>query len=142
MSTANKAIIRRLVEEGMNKHDLSVLTKMYSDCVYHSPVVGELRGEAYRQFMASVIAAFPDAVQTVEDQLEEGDKVMTRYSFKGTHKGPLMGIPPTGKQVAFTGMCISRIVDGKIVEEWEEWDTLGLLRQLGAVAATVAAKAA
>lgn len=142
MSAANKAIIRRLVEEGMNKHDLPLLTELYSHCVYRSPAVGELRGEACKRFMESVLVAFPDVRQTIEDQLADGDKVVTRWSFTATHQGAFMGIAPTGKRVTFTGVCIDRIIDGKIMEEWEEWDALGLLRQLGAITTTIAAKAA
>jgi steroid delta-isomerase-like uncharacterized protein len=133
MSEVNKAIIRRVLEEGMNKHDNAVIAELYPNCVYHSPAVGELRGEAYRKFVASVLAAFPDAQATVNDQLAEGDKVMTRWSFTGTHKGIFMGIASTGRKVTMTGMCIDRIVNGKIVEEWEEWDSLGMMRQLGLV---------
>jgi steroid delta-isomerase-like uncharacterized protein len=134
MSAVNKAVIRRVLEEGMNKRNLSVIDELYADCVYHSPAVGELRGEAYRQFVKSVIDAFPDARMTVKDQLAEGDKVLTRWSLTATHRGEFMGIAPTGKQVSITGMCIDNIVNGKIVEEWEEWDSLGMMQQLGIVA--------
>jgi len=81
-----------------------------------------------------VLVAFPDARYTVEDQLADGDKVFTRWSWTGTHKGELMGIALTGKPVRISGMVIDRIVDGKIVEEWEEWDALGMMQQLGVVA--------
>jgi predicted ester cyclase len=82
--------------------------------------------------MASLLAAFPDGRWTIEDQVAEGDKVVTRWSFTGTHQGELMGIAPTGKQVTTSGMVIDRIVEGKIVEEREEWDTLGMMQQMGA----------
>jgi predicted ester cyclase len=70
----------------------------------------------------------------VEDQLADGDKVFTRWSWTGTHKEELMGIAPTGKPVRISGMVIDRIVEGKIIEEWEEWDALGMMQQLGVVA--------
>jgi len=143
MSEVNKAIMRRVIEEGINKHDVSIIAELYPDCVYYSPAIGELRGEAYRKFFASVLAAFPDAHEIVKDQLAEGDKVVTRWSFTGTHKGTFMGVAATGRQVTITGMCIDRIVNGKIVEECEEWDTFGMMQQLGVVpAARVEAKAA
>ena len=69
----------------------------------------------------------------MQDQVTEADKVVIRWSFTGTHKGELMGIAPTGKPVAFTGISIMRVVDGKIVEAWEEGDSLGLMQQLGLV---------
>ena len=139
MSEANKAVIRRVVEEVVNKHDLSVLSELYPDCVYRTPATGELRGEAHRKFIASVLAAFPDCQETITDQVAEGDKVVTRWTFTGTHKGTFMDVPPTGKRITITGMCIDRIVNGKIVEEWEEWDALGMMHQLGAVPAAKAA---
>lgn len=83
--------------------------------------------------MASLLAAFPDGRWTIEDQVAEGDKVVTRFSFTGTHQGEFMGIAPTGKRVTTSGMVIDRIVEGKIVEEREEWDALGMMQQLGAV---------
>jgi len=135
MSEANKAVIQRLIEKGLNKHDISVITEIYADCVYRAPAVGELRSEAFRQWVSSVFLAFPDMQFTIQDQFAEGDKVVTRRSFTGTHKGIFMGIAATGKQINVTGMWINRIVEGKIVEEWAEWDTLGMMQQLGAVPA-------
>jgi steroid delta-isomerase-like uncharacterized protein len=133
MSEVNKALMRRVIEEGLNKHNNSVIAEFYPDCLYRSPAVGELRGESYRQFVSSIFSAFPDGRITVKDQMAEGDEVMTRWSFTGTHKGKFLGIAPTGRRVTITGMCIDRIVNGKIVEEWEEWDSIGMMRQLGLV---------
>jgi steroid delta-isomerase-like uncharacterized protein len=133
MSEANKSLIRRLVEEGWNKRNLALVDELYADCVYHSPATGEIKGEALKQFLASMLAAFPDIRFTIQDQVAEGDKLVTRWSCTGTHLGELVGLAPTGKQVTFSGMAIVRIVDGKIVEQWEESDALGILQQLGAV---------
>jgi steroid delta-isomerase-like uncharacterized protein len=83
--------------------------------------------------MRSLRAAFPDGRVTIEDMIAEGDKVVTRYNSRGTHKGDFMGIPATGKKVAVTGIVISRIAKGKIAEEWEEFDALGFMVQLGAI---------
>jgi predicted ester cyclase len=81
-------------------------------------------------------AAFPDLRFTVEDQVAEGDKVVTRWSSEGTHKGELMGIAPTGKHAAgVTGISIDRYLDGKFVEGWANWDTLGLMQKLGVIPA-------
>lgn len=133
MSEENKTLQRRWIEEGVNKGNLALFDELYGDCVYYSPATGELKREALKQFVASLLAAFPDGRWTVEDQVAEGDKVVTRWSFTGTHQGELMGLAPTGKQVTTSGMVIDRIVESKIVEEWEEWDALGLMQQLGAV---------
>ena len=131
MSEENKALFRRVVEEGLNKRNLALLDELFADCVYYSPATGELKGEALKQFVASLYAAFPDRRVTIEDQVAEGDKVVTRWSSTGAHLGEFMGLAPTGKQVTFSGMNISRIVEGKIVEAREEWDTLGVFQQLG-----------
>src|SRR5215212_7456435 len=72
---------------------------------------------------------------TLDDDLAEGEKVVSRWRAQGTHQGELMGIAPTGNEVAITGLTIHRIEDGKIVEEWENWDALGLMQQIGAVPA-------
>jgi len=133
MSEANKALARRVIEELFTKHNVALIDEFFPDCVYRAPTVGELRGEAYRQFLTQVLAAFPDGRWTVEDQIAEGDKVATRWSFTGIHSGILMGIAPTGKQVRTSGVMIDRIVGGKIAEEWEEYDALGMMQQLGAV---------
>ena len=133
MSEENKALFRRAMEEGWNKHNLAPLAEVFADCVYYSPATGELKGEALKQFVASLAAAFPDRRVTIEDQVAEGDKLVTRWSSTGTHQGEFMGLAPTGKQVTVSGMNISRIVEGKIVEYRGQWDTLGFLQQLGAV---------
>jgi steroid delta-isomerase-like uncharacterized protein len=96
-------------------------------------LVGELRGEAVKQFHAYLFAAFPDAQRTVEDQLTDDQNVVTRWTASATHQGEFMGVAPTGKRVTMTGISIHRIADGKIVEEWQQWDSLGLMQQLGVV---------
>jgi predicted ester cyclase len=77
------------------------------------------------------VAAFPDQHSTIDDQLAEGDKVATRATIRATHRGEFMGIAPTGKHVAFTGILISRVEEGKMAETWTYVDTLGLFQQLG-----------
>ena len=133
MCDANKALVRRVIEELFTKHNVELIDEFFPDCVYRASAVGELSGEAYKQFLTQVLAAFPDGRWTVEDQVAEGDKVVTRWSFTGIHRRNLMGIAPTGKQVTTSGVMIDRIVGGKIAEEWEEYDALGMMQQLGAV---------
>jgi predicted ester cyclase len=80
-------------------------------------------------------AALPDLQVTVEDLLAEGDKVALRLRGRGTHRGPFAGVAPTGRPVALTSMELLRLAGGKLVEHWDEFDTLGVLQQLGAIPA-------
>ena len=135
MSTEeNKALARRLFEEVLNQKNVALIDEFYSpNYVEHTPN-GPVHGtEAYKQYLMMYFTAFPDAHYTIEDQIAEGEKVMTRWSVRGTHQGPLMGIPPTGKNSTVTGMSIGRREGGKIVEAWTEFDTLGMLQQLGVI---------
>lgn len=91
--------------------------------------------ESLKQLVSAYFNAFPDLQVTIEDTIAEGDKVMTRLTWRGPHSGELMGMPPTGKQVAFSGMESYRIADtdGKIVEIWAYSDNLGMFQQLGVI---------
>ena len=87
-------------------------------------------------------AAFPDFRLTIEDLIAEGETVMARWSCRGTHKGDLSGIAPTGKQFTISGVSIARFANGKMAEGWVNWDALGLMQQLGVVPELGKAKAA
>ena len=130
---SNKLLAQRVWEEVWHQGQLSRIDDLFTtDFVRHDPGGRELQGTAQnRQFIGSLCAAFPDVHYTVEDQIAEGDKVVVRYRFHGTHLGTFQGMPPTGKQVTYSGILIYRIVDGKIAEQWTELDLLGFLRQLG-----------
>jgi steroid delta-isomerase-like uncharacterized protein len=128
----NKAIFRQIVEEGFNKGNLAIVDELVA--ANHVNHADNVRGpEEYKQFIAMYRTAFPDLHMTIEDQIAEGDKVVNRWTSRGTHKGDLMGIPPTGKQVTLTGTYVARIVGGKIIEEWGNFDALGMMQQLGVV---------
>jgi steroid delta-isomerase-like uncharacterized protein len=134
MSASNRAIVQRVFIDGLNSHDVTVVMELYSDAVCHFPLVGELKGEAVRRFFASLLSAFPDIQRRSEDQFTDDlNHVVTRWTATGTHLGDFMGIAPTGNRVTVTGIAIHRIASGQIVEEWQEWDTLGLMQQLGVV---------
>ena len=128
----NKAIARRAFEEVWSQGKLDVIDEIYAtDFIYHAPT-GEIRGlEEFKQLVTMYRNAYPDLQFTVEDQIAEGDKVVTRWTGNGTHKGELMGIPPTGVQVTETGNAIIRYVGGKAVEVWTSYDLLGMLQQVG-----------
>ena len=134
-SEQNKKIVRRLFEEPW-KGNLAVVKELVaSDYIGHDPANPKpLRGpEDVKKFISTYREAFPDARVMVEQQLAEGDLVATRWSARGTHEGELMGVRPTGKQVTVSGLTISRLEGGKVVEEFQNWDTFGMMRQLDAV---------
>lgn len=137
MSTAahHKAIARRADEELFNRGNLAIADELFApDFVYHDPASHEdWHGPAsVKRYAAMLRAAFPDLELTVEDQVADGDRVAYRWTARGTHRGELLGLAPTGQPVALTGIAIMRLAGGQIVELWEHYDTLGLLQQLGA----------
>ncbi len=137
MSTEeNKALVRRFYEDVFNQRNLAVVDEICtSDHLFHNPPTTLHGREEFKQLLSLYITAFPDARFTVEDEIAEGDKVTSRYTFRGTHQSELMGIPPTGKQVTVTGMIINRIVNGQSAEGWLNFDAVGMLQQLGALPA-------
>jgi len=130
----NKVLVRRTFDETV-KRNWAILDELYTtDYVWHQPGSPEpLTSEESEQFMRTFLSAFPDYSDTIEDMIAEDDKVVTRFTFRGTHKGDYMGVPTTGKEVVLTSILISRIAEGKIVEEWLEFDGLSFMRQLGAI---------
>ena len=132
MSEENKAIFTSVLTEAFNKWNLDILDEVIAP--NHVNHTDNVHGPAeYKQFVAMYRTAFPDLHITIDDQMAEGDKAMHRWVATGTHKGELMGIPPTGKKISITGIYMGRIVNGKIVEEWGNLDTLGMLQQLGII---------
>jgi steroid delta-isomerase-like uncharacterized protein len=98
----------------------------------HDTVIGR---EQFRIFAQGFRTAFPDLKVTIDHIVEQGDKVVARWTATMTHKGDFLGFAPTGKKVTITGTSTQRISGGKIVEGWDNWDQLGLLVQIGAVPA-------
>ena len=138
MSTEeNKANIRHGFEEIWNQGKLDVVDELVtSDYLLHDPSMPEdMRGpEGFKQFVTMYRTAFPDFHVTIEDQIAEGDKVVTRWTCTGTHQGELMGIAPTGvRGTGVSGVTIDRIANGKSVESWNAWDVLRMLQNLGVV---------
>jgi steroid delta-isomerase-like uncharacterized protein len=138
MSTEeNKALLRRSVEEVFSAQgDIDVADEIFaSDYVGHNPTdPQDVRGPEGAKELANMYrSAFPDVRLSIEEQVAEGDRVVTRWIASGTHQDEMMGIAPTGNQVRVEGITISHIQEGKIVQEWELFDTLGLMQQLGAV---------
>ena len=141
MSEENKAVVRRLFEEAWNQGNLAVVDELFApDYVGHIPPEILNGPEAFKQFVKEYRTVFPDIHFTIEDLVAEGDKVVGRWTCRGTHKGELQGIPATGVQVTSTGIHVSRIAGGKIVEAWSNWDAMGVMQQLSAASESGQAK--
>jgi steroid delta-isomerase-like uncharacterized protein len=137
MSTEeNKAIARRWAEEVWSEGNLGRIEELVlPDYVEHDPAVPEeVRGpEGVRRYIEEFRRAFPDMRLTVEDQVAEGDRVVTRWTARGTHRGEFMGLPASGNRLEMGGMSIDRFSGGRLVESWENYDALGMMRQIGAL---------
>jgi steroid delta-isomerase-like uncharacterized protein len=139
MSTEqNKALARQMVEEVFNRGDLSraddFLAPDFVEREELPPGIPRDR-EGVKQLTAMLHSAFPDFEATIDDIVAEGDKVVIRQTWRGTHKGEFMGIPPTGRSVSFGVIDIIRIAGGKGVEHWGLMDRMSLMQQLGAIPA-------
>ena len=138
MSTeANKAISRRFLEEIFGQGKLAVADEIIAPNHVNSGP-GALPGlppgpEGSKQLVTVYRNAFPDVQFTIDEQIAEGDKVVTRWTAHGTHTGELAGIPATGKSSTVTGMGVDRIMNGKIVESWGIFDQFGMMQQLGVI---------
>jgi len=136
MSTEeNKALIRRLFEEGLNQNKPSVFDELLAPnfVIYDAPPGVQHGREGFRQVVAMFRTAFPDLHVTFEEEFAVDDVVIHRGYVTGTHKGEFQGIPPTGKQVKMKTLDIWRIANGMAVENWVQMDMLGLMQQLGVI---------
>jgi steroid delta-isomerase-like uncharacterized protein len=135
MSEVNKGLLHRWCDEGFNKGNVDVADELYdADVSYYEPAAGEVKGlKALKQFVSSWLLAFPDAQLKIEEQVAEGDRVATRWTFAGTHRGRFRGVAATGKRVTMSAMYFYRIANGKIVEIQAIVDSLSLLRQIDGI---------
>jgi steroid delta-isomerase-like uncharacterized protein len=137
LSETNKTLSRRFFEEVFGKGKLNLLDELIAkDHVNSGP--GTLPGlpagsEGTKQLVTVYRNAFPDLHFTIDEQIAEGDKVATRWTVQGTHKGELAGIPATGKSSTVTGVTVDRIANGKIAETWGIFDQFGMMQQLGVI---------
>jgi serine phosphatase RsbU (regulator of sigma subunit) len=128
----NKAIFRRYVEEVVNQGDLELADEIFDSYLAHQPdgSVLERGPEDVKRFLGEFHKAFPDFHAVIEDQIAEGDRVMTRYRWRGTHGGEFRGIAPTGGEQEINGIGIFRFSpEGKVVESWDSYDQFSLMRQ-------------
>jgi steroid delta-isomerase-like uncharacterized protein len=134
MSELNKTLARRWFEDLFSRGDLDATKQILSaEFVDHLPREEERGIEELKHYVSTYRTAFPDIQDTVEEIVAEGDKVVVRWRSRGTHQGEFMGVAPTGREVAFTGMRLFRIAENKIAESWVNLDERGLQEQLGAV---------
>jgi steroid delta-isomerase-like uncharacterized protein len=137
MSTEeNKAVVRRFFEELLSTDNLAIADELLSPDFYFyfagSPEPMDL--ESYKEFLAARRRAFPDRRFVVEEMIAEGEKVSARFTMRGTHKGELRSIAPSGREVTMTGIDMIRLEEGKMVEDRVEVDQLGMMQQLGVIA--------
>lgn len=131
----NKAIVDRYYEDLWNRWNLALADELLAtDITFYGSLAVMARGiQGFKEYVTMVRTAFPDFHNTIEELIAEGDKVVARLTYRGTHKGDLFGIAPTSKQVMYAGIAIFRIAGGKIVDCWVLGDTMGLMNQLGVI---------
>jgi steroid delta-isomerase-like uncharacterized protein len=131
----NKTIARRFNEEVWGTGDQATLEELLDpDFVDHDALPGQEPGrEGHKQLLAAFHSAFPDLNVTTEDIVTEGEKVVSRWTARGTHHGELLGIAPTGNGVTIKGIDVLRVAEGRIVERWSQVNSLEMMQQLGAV---------
>jgi len=132
VSKENKALVRRFVEEAFNEGNLEVADEVYAPAFVSHESDGpvERSPEYVKGFVDTYRGPFPDGHTTVEDSIAEGDRVAYRWTFRGTHRGELMGIGPTERQVTITGLTVDRVSGSEIEEEWYKFGRLGMLQRL------------
>jgi len=135
MTTLNKAVVQRVVQDIFNGQQHELVDELYDmKCCGSDTAIerGQLQGEdELRGLLATYRRAFPDHTYEILDLLEDGDKVAMRWRVKGTHTWPLGDLSPTGKSIEIEGFAISRIANGRIQQVWHQWDNMGFMKQLG-----------
>jgi len=131
----NREIGRRFVDEVINKQNLAAADELVAeDFVELDPLPGQEQGrEGLKQILAMFFTAFPDLHWTIEEDAAEGDKLWSRFTWRGTHRGDFLGIPATGNQVVVNGVVIDSILEGKMVDSRILMNELSLMQQLGVI---------
>jgi len=135
---ANKALVRRFIEDFWAGGDLARVGEFLpDDYTEHNLLPGQGPGlEGYRRRFVALRAGLPDVTITVDDLFGEGDRVVARVTIRGTHRGPLFGVAPTGRRIELSAINVYRVAGGKVAERWGQQDVLGALRQMGAAPAS------
>jgi predicted ester cyclase len=140
MSTEGNKTANRRLFDGFNQNGVAIVDELCTpDFVLHDPgsplpAGGVNSREEYKQYLSGFLASLPGQF-TIDDMIAEGDKVVTRWTYRSTHQGQWRGVSPTSKEVTFTATATGRYVDGKLAESWQNVDNLGVLRQLGLIPA-------
>ena len=143
MSQQNEAVVRRLIEEGWNRGNLAVVDDCLASSFTQEGPLETVRGpEGEKAQITKYRSAFPDCHLEIDELMSAGDRVVLRFSYSGTHRGELEGIPPTGRSVHGKGIDVMEVRDGRIVASHSQWDALGLMQQLGVVTLPGRVKAA
>jgi steroid delta-isomerase-like uncharacterized protein len=133
-ATENKARMREFWERGWNGGDISAVDDFYAPAYFRNSVDPETRDREYlKENILSLRTAFPDFHSTIVDFVAEDDRLVTRWTAEGTHRGVFLGFPPTGTPITTSGVVISRFSDGLVVEDWATWNALDVLRDLGVI---------
>jgi len=133
----NSSVIERFIGEVINQGRLEVADEIVApDFVELDPLPGQRQGrEGLKEVIAMMRSAFPDIHWVNEETIEEGEKVVSRFTWTGTHKGTFLGVPATGKRVSVKGVVIDRVVGGKMIDSRILMDNLGMMQQLGVIPA-------
>ena len=135
--SSNTALVSRIWNEIWNQGDLEASEAVFSrEYVGHLPMMQVHGPQEFMQLVRIYRQAYPDVHVSVEDVFGERDRIVVRWTSRGTHLGEMMGIPPSGHTIEVMGISIFRIEAGKVVEEWEGFDTLGMMQQIGAIPAS------
>ena len=127
-------LVRRFVDEVVNRGHVELLKEFVAHHhVGHDPLGDHYGPEGLTIWVTELRTAFPDLLVTIGDLIREGDRIASRFTLTGTHRGPFMGLPPTEREVMATGFAIDRLRDNQFVERWSTIDFIGLMRQLGAM---------
>lgn len=131
----NIAVLTRFIEEVINQGNLSVCDEIVEEnFIELDPLSGQRQGrEGLKEVIAMMRAAFPDIHWGIDETIASGEKVVSRFTWTGTHRGPFLGIPPTGKPVSVKGVVIDRIAGGKMADSRILMDSLGMMQQLGVI---------
>lgn len=135
-SEGSKAVVQRF-RDALNAGDLEAAVAIFApNAVIHMQSAQEpLTRDRFRQMGQAMLSAFTGGGATVEDMIVDGDMVVSRLTFRGTHTGDLMGLPPTGRSVAIAETVVDRVADGQIVESWRLFDQMTIMQQLGVIPA-------
>lgn len=134
MSSQNKSAAVLIMEELYSKGNMDIIDDIVSDeYIYRAPGLEVKGSRGLKDFVTDYRNAFPDLNVQIDDIIAEGDKVVTRFNMSGTNSGDFDGMAPTNKKVTATGVLISKYLNGKLVEDWDQFDTYGMMQQLGVI---------